>query len=345
MAFKKYIVSVMKDERIGLAASIVKVILLILSWVYGLGIKLVDLGYASGFRKRHKAGVPVVSIGNITLGGTGKTPFTIYVADYITHRGKKCAVLTRGYGNDEYKQIRDTLQDVKVFVSQDRVKSAEAAYGAGNEIIVMDDGFQHRRLKRDLEIVLLDGRRPFGNGKLFPRGILREPLTALKRADIFVITKVDNIDSSEREKLIGELEKLAPEVPIITARHKAAFLKDVTGAIYSVDSIKGLNACLVSGIVDPKYFAKAIKDLDAHIGLEISYGDHHQYSQKDIINIYKEASNRKCERIIVTEKDYVKLRELDLSSIEDKLFVLNISIEIESGKEKLVAGLNSIMAA
>ena len=340
---KRYILSLMKDERSSGADIAVKGVLWFLSRIYAAAIAAVDWAYRSGLRRQRKMPVPVVSVGNITLGGTGKTPLTIFLADHFTAAGKKAAVLTRGYGKDECRMLRDELPDAGVFTGQDRIKSARRAVSGGADILILDDGFQHRRIGRDLNILMLDTLSPFGNGYLFPRGILREPVPSLKRADIFVLTKTDMAPEGRVEDLTRRLEEIAPDKQVVLTRHKPVFMSDVTGGAYSTDDLSGKKVCLLSGIVDPGYFAHLVEELGGVIVVRRDHGDHHRYTQADIRDIFIKCEKQKAEAIIVTRKDYVKIRELDISSIEEKLFVLNIVIDIVKGKENFVAGLNSVV--
>ncbi len=340
--FKLYILSLMKDERRGFPHVIVKGLLRVLSLVYAGAVKAVDLGYRSGLRRVHEVGVPVVSVGNITLGGTGKTPFTIFLADYFLTAGKKPAVLIRGYGRDECGMLRDELPDVPVFVGQDRVAGARRAASGGRDVLILDDAFQHRRIGRDLNILLLDSVSLFGNGCLFPRGILREPVSSLKRADIFALTKTDRVSARRRKDIIRQLAEADPGKPVILTRHRPSFLTDVTGAAYSADSLHGKKVMLVSGIADPDHFAFLVEETGAEIVSRCDYADHHRYRQADIDSICAECAEKEAEAIVVTAKDHVKIKDLDTSRMEDKLFILNIVIDIVEGKEHLIAGLSGI---
>jgi tetraacyldisaccharide 4'-kinase len=341
---KVYMLSLMKNKRGGVFAFFIKGILRVLSWVYALAVKIVDYGYASGVRRRHKVSAPVISVGNITLGGTGKTPFTIMLANYFCEAGKKPAVLIRGYGSDEKKMLRDELPDVPIFVGQDRVRSAGRAIADGRDILLLDDGFQHRRIMRDLDILMLDGGSLLDEMFLFPRGTLREPLTSLERADILVISKADKLDKGQKEEVIRKLNIVAPGKPVITACHKPVFLNDVTGAVYPVENLGSQNVCIVSGIADPEYFSFLVRKNGATVALKLDYSDHHDYSQKDIDRIHAAAGGGDIDSIVTTKKDYVKMRLLDLSRIEEKLFILDIEMEIIEGKEALVGRLNSIVS-
>ena len=208
-SLKQYIHDLMHDRTNDLLSQVVKPCLLILSYAYGFLLKAHYFFYKVNLLKSYKSQIAIISIGNITLGGTGKTPFTIMLAERLTQKNKKkTAVLIRGYGEDEWKMLEERLgkYGIKVFVGRDRVKYAKQALQYGACSLILDDGFQHRRLRRDLDIVLLDSTNPFGNRHLFPRGILREPLDSLRRADIVVLTKVD--------KAKENIPAIADEMPL-----------------------------------------------------------------------------------------------------------------------------------
>ena len=343
MGIRLYIISIMKDEKKGLISLLVKLVLGFLSLFYGLGIKIVDWGYRSGLRKIVKGPVPVVSVGNITVGGTGKTPFSMYLADYFVSKGLKPGILTRGYGKDESIMMKDQLPGVPVIVGQDRVKSSLKAKNIGLDLVILDDGFQHRRLYRGMNILLIDTITFPGNGILLPGGVLREPIDAVKRADIFVLTKVDAAGKERKKAVEKLLRKYSEDTPVLSVRHNPVFLTDVTREVYSLDGMVNKNILLVSAIADPDYFKFLIEKNKGVVVSENLYSDHHPYSQLDINAINAKCMKYNVDMIITTNKDYVKMRELDISTIEQKLFILNIAVEIEEGKEKLLARLNSFI--
>ena len=343
MAFvRTYIEDLMRDRRDGLADKAVKFVLWLMSLVYGMAISLVDISYRKGLRRVHKVRVPVISVGNLTLGGTGKTPLTIFIADHLVSMGRKPAILMRGYGGDEDRMIKDEVPDVPVYAAQNRVKSARRAARKGRDSVILDDGFQHRRISRDLDILLIDGVSVFGNGSLFPRGVLREKVKAVSRADVFVITKVDRIDEERRAGISRLVSDIAPGKPVVMARHRPISVTDVTGSAFSPDSISARGVCLLSGIADPDYLSFLVGGLGADIKVRFDYGDHHDYNQKQINAVVRECEHRRVKTVITTKKDYVKIRELDISAIEDKILILNVAIEILQGKESLFAGLDSV---
>lgn len=232
---KQYIYSLMRDKRKGLIDLLPKLLLKIASLFYTSIIKIWNFCYETGIFKTHRVKAKVISIGNITLGGTGKTPFTMFLADLLKKQGKRVAVIIRGYGNDEWRLIERNSTSIPVIKGRDRLKSAREAETAHNaEILIMDDGFQHRRLSRDLDILLIDAKETFGNECIFPRGILREPLSAIKRAEVVVLTKADfgkdNIRNL-RITLSGDMKKHKALGPLILTMKAGRIIAPVLEAI------------------------------------------------------------------------------------------------------------------
>lgn len=314
----------------------------ILSRLYALGVYLVRAGYRSGIRRVHKAPIAVVSVGNLTLGGTGKTPMTIFIADHFTASKRKPAVLTRGYGNDECRMLADELPEVPVYKGQDRVKNVLKAARDGRDVAILDDGFQHRRLARDLNILLVDARAPFGNGFIFPAGALREPHDALRRADMVVITKVDGFTPEEIRSIKERVAAESGEKPVMLSRHLPVSFRDLTGSSYGLDVVEGRKVCLVCGIADPLYLDSIMARMGCVVEKKFFYPDHYKYRQEDLDEISRYRASSGIDNIVTTRKDLVKMRDLDMSGIEDISLALNIQIDITEGKESLIAGLDSV---
>ena len=343
LSVRTYMISIMKDRRNSFFDCFMKSVLLVLSWGYGIAVRIVDLAYKTGIRREYKVSIPVVSVGNLTLGGTGKTPFAIFLADYFISIKKNPAVLTRGYGRDESVMLKNEMPLVPVYVGRDRVLNAQRAVSEGKDVVILDDGFSHRRIERDLNILMIDGVNFFGNKSVFPRGVLREPVSALERADLFVLTKVDSASESRIKEIRSFLGEKAQGKAIVETRHKPSFLTDVTGAAYALECFKGKRIFVLSGIGDPDYFAFLLSASGAEIVERYDFMDHYAYRQKDIDRIYRDSVLKKIDGVIITAKDYVKIKKLDLSQVEEKIFILNIKIDIIGGKESLIAGLNSVI--
>lgn len=341
---RNFIYSLMIDARSGFLLDIIKIFLFALSLIYGFAIFVRKIFYKCGIFKTHKAMLKVISVGNITLGGTGKTPFVIALSQMLENELKKnVCVLIRGYGWDEQAMLKNKLADIPVIVGQDRARSAlKAVRLYGSNTAVLDDGFQHWELFRDLDIVLIDSKEPFGNSQLFPRGVLREPKEALKRADIIVLTKVDkggkNLDSIK-----SEITKINRGALFLEAIHKPSHLYDSKARRrHELTFINNKRVMLFSSIGDPAYFADTVIGLGAKIAEHVKFPDHHNYKKSDIDYILKRCSERSFDYIVTTEKDIVKLTRLGLYLSSYTVLVLAIELNITSGKEALVDRLNRL---
>ena len=342
---REYIHAIMLDKNGSLAAKAVAAVLGCVSMIYAFIMFKRKILYGMGVFRTHRVGAKVISIGNLTLGGTGKTPFTIMLARLLKNRMKKNpAVLIRGYGVDEQAMLERALQpdSIPVFVGQDRVRSARAAIGSiGADTLILDDGFQHWRIARDLDIVLVDTRNPFGNNRLFPRGILREPVSAMARADAAVLTKTDK-GLVDRDGIIKRIKAFKKDIVILEAEHRPTGLWELrTGMRLNLAALKGRGAHLVSSIGDPGYFEETVKGLGAVVRGHKMYPDHHVYSEDDAGDMLKDILQG--EWFLTTEKDAVKLDRLSaILRTEVVTAVLRVDMVITKGEEELIAGLNSL---
>lgn len=341
---KQYALDLMNDKKTDLLSRLVKACLSIVSYAYGFLVKCHDFLYNAGVLKSAKPEKSVLSVGNITLGGTGKTPFVVMLSEMLTAKNENTAVLIRGYGQDEWKMLEDKLspRGIGIFVGRDRLKSAFRAAENNAKFIILDDGFQHRRLKRDLDIVLLDAANPFGNRRIFPRGILREPPESLKRADIIVFTKIDkgktNIAALEKE-----LKKMFPGKTILKTVHSVKGIRNLRkGKQLDAGFLNKKEICLVSAICDPDYFRYTVLQTGAGVGLEFIFPDHHLYKRKDFEDIFKECERKGIDIVLVTEKDAVKLKDLRFSENNISVLALAIEMEIVEGKEELDARIRML---
>ena len=335
----------MTDKRSGWIFEILKAVLWIVSVFYGAGIVIRGLLYKFRIFETHSVPMKVISVGNITLGGTGKTPFVIELARIFREEFRRePAVLIRGYGWDESAMLKLKLKDTPILVGEVRARSARRAIKLyGSDTAILDDGFQHWELGRDLDIVLVDSRNPFGNGFLFPRGVLREGKKSLKRADIVVLTKVDSGIASDIESLKREICKIKGDIEILEAVHRPKHFYD-TKQRKDVDlsKIAGKRVILLSSIGDPEYFENTVKGLGAVVVEHIIFGDHHNYSASDRSKIMKRCSERAFDLIVTTEKDAVKLTRMSIVFLDHTVFVLVIATDITKGREALIGRLHSL---
>lgn len=316
--------------------SVLNFLLLPLSFLYTIIHQTRLTFYSLGILKVKKLPCRVISIGNITVGGTGKTPMAIAVARTLIDKGKKVAVLSRGYkgeksGSDEVLLISKRLGNIPVITGGNRYLSGSYAIDKYQvDTILLDDGFQHVQLKRDLDILLIDSTNPFGNGFTLPAGILREPLRNIKRADAIVLTRTDQ--AMDIHKVINRIKTLNPSAPIFKARHRpAGVVRLFDGRIEGVELVKDKKILIFSGIGNPEAFSFSLKELGAKIIEVMDYPDHYFYDERDIIGIERKAKDLSTEIIITTEKDATKLSDM---SLPDNLWALRVEMEIMNEREE-----------
>jgi len=297
------------------------------SVLYEKGLKR-DQGHAR--KRRARLSAPVISVGNIVAGGTGKTPMTLWLCRFLAENGFHPAVLSRGYGRksrepaavptgsgdlsalsrifgDEPVLMAERLHGVPVWVGRERLASGKAALEKGGvDIFVLDDGFQHLALDRDLDIVLLDCRSPFGNGFLLPRGPLREPVSSLERADALILT---HADCEQRVAEIKEnLEKAFPGKPVFACRHRLSGFRMASGGrVLPHDILKGVKAVGFAGIAGPEGFFQSLEKERIQLCGCFSFSDHYRYTEADLLRIVESATRSKAEIIITTAKDFVRV--------------------------------------
>jgi tetraacyldisaccharide 4'-kinase len=319
-----------QENQKGLVYLLVRLPSKSLSLFYFLIIKLRNLLYQTGIMKSSKLPAYVISVGNITVGGTGKTPFVIYLSEKLS-KNSKVGILSRGYGNqrnlaadDEAFPLPDNVVRV---IAQNRITGgAELIEKYATKTIILDDGFQHLRLKRDVNFVTIDATNPFGNGWVLPGGILREPLSSLNRADIFVITHSDLVTRDQLSLLESELNRYNKKV--IKTIHKPQHLVKINQAQKTIElsEIRNKNAWGFCGIGNPYQFRKTLELLCNTTGFSI-FPDHYYYSENDLIRIFQNAKNAEARFIITTEKDAVRLHGMKTPD-DIPLYYLKINIEI-----------------
>ena len=334
----------MTDKRGGWIFGILKLGLSVVSVLYGLALVVRALLYRYKILETHSVPMKVISVGNITLGGTGKTPFVIELARIFREEFRKePAVLIRGYGWDESAMLKIKLKDTPILVGEQRTKSALRAIKLyASDTAILDDGFQHWELGRDLDIVLIDSHKPFGNGCLFPRGVLREGKNSLKRADIVVLTKIDS-GSVDTGQLKSEIRKIRGDIEILEAVHRPRHFYDTKQRKdLELSKVSGKRVVLLSSIGDPGYFEDTIKGLGAIVVEHIAFGDHHNYGESDRTRIIKRCSERAFDFIVTTEKDAVKLARMSITFSDHTVLVLVITTDIIKGREALIGRLHSL---
>ena len=307
------------------------------AFLYGPVVAARNYGFDRGWLPSHAARVPVVSVGNLTLGGTGKTPMVEWIARWFRKRGARVAILSRGYGqaggmNDEGRALEENLPDVPHLQHPDRVALAQSAVlELETEVIVLDDGFQHRRLARDLDVVMLDALEPFGLSHLCPRGLLREPVRSLRRAGLVVISRSDLIADSDRAAIRAEAERHAGLLKWVEARHAPLELVDASGCTSSLGELGGKSVVAFCGIGNPEGFRRTLSTLGTELIDFRVFPDHHPYPALDVSSLERWVSGSGANLVLTTQKDSVKLRAASLGPAP--LRALRIGLEITAGRE------------
>ena len=317
----------------------------VLSWIYGRGVALRNYLYDKGVFEVHDLGARVISVGNLTVGGTGKTPIVAYLAAELAKQGEKVCILTRGYGReDESNRVlvsdgKSVLVDASVggdepvelaekllgkaivIADADRVRAAEwAKRKFGVTAFVLDDGFQHRKVKRDIDLICIDATDPFGKGKLLPAGRLREQVTNLNRTDTVVITRVEQVD--DISDLRSEISDVAPNAAVIECRTTLSGFWDLTAETQRRrDGREFIDAAEIAerqcygfcGIGNPDSFFRLLEQSGVNVTGKRSFRDHQRYTQQDIDDVESSARQLGADALVTTAKDAIKLSNLLIS--------------------------------
>lgn len=324
------------------------------AFIYGLGVSFTLWAYRSGWFKSKSVNTRVVCIGNITAGGTGKTTAVLLAASKLSQGGVRTGIVSRGYKRskkkgevvvlfdkdllnwqetgDEPYMMSQLLAEYKVpvVVSSDRYAAAtEALKEFRSQVILLDDGMQHHRLHRDANIVLIDAKNPFGYDALLPYGMLREPIAALERANLVVITHSDLVDPREIEDIKDRVRLVNDDIEIIESVHKPDYFFDVVERKKeALDVLKGREVVAFSAIGEPGSFEQTLRNLGVSLKQTWRFPDHSDYTLEQMETF---ASLRGDLPLITTFKDYVKLPEGWQDIIKGKLYILAIDMEIKNG--------------
>ena len=368
-SLEQFAIEVILNRRKGIRASTLRFILAGFSKLYG-GIVALRLAlFRHRIKRERHLGCLVISIGNLTVGGTGKTPVVEMFAKALSRGGRRVAILSRGYksvkppaaqrfrskvsgkpihnpprvvsdgksvlldskaAGDEPYMLAKNLDDVVVVVDKDRVKAGSHAIREfGVDTILLDDGLQYLRLQHRLDVVLVDRYAPFGNERMLPRGTLREPPKNLKRASYIFITKCDG---GSEDELIARIRKYNRTAEIIQCKHNPQYLRNiVTGEDEDLDFLKGKYVATISGIAVPESFENGLRKLGANVELTRRYADHHRYNEEEITTFIDRCVDRDLDMIVTTEKDFVRFPPIRSNDVP--IYYLRVEIEILSGHD------------
>lgn len=311
---------------------------------YTAGVVFRNWRFNSGARASTKVGVPVISVGNLTVGGTGKTPMVEYLAKFFRQCELRVAIISRGYGaedgavNDEALELEQKLPDVPHLQNPNRVEAAQIAIEElETQVILLDDAFQHRQIARDLDIVLLDALEPFGYGHLLPRGTLREPIAGLARADVVVLTRAELLSTDERAALRQRVERYRRDVIWAEATHAPQTLLSSTGEQAPITSLARQRVAAFCGIGNPAGFRHTIAACGYDLVELREFPDHHLYSSEDVQSLKDWADKLDVAAVLCTCKDMVKLSLPRMG--RRPLWAISIGMELTSGSTALEARL------
>ena len=384
---KDYLYAIITGKITGIIPSLLISLLTPLSYIYAVVLKTRGWLYDYGLLKQKQLPCGVISVGNIVAGGTGKTPVVIWIAKYLQNEGFQVGVLLRGYGRedrystlvvsdgkqiltpltesgDEASMIARKLPGAPVVVGSDRYTAGLEViqlWGHTNGVLILDDGFQRRQLARDLDILVIDSTQPFGTGKLLPAGTLREPKTALKRADVLLLTRTDLASESIN------FDRFVQKKPIFQTRHQPTRLyKLSTGSDRSesspidqgrlerdeecgLDLLKGQRILAVCGIGTPEAFVGTLHQFEPKTVELLAFPDHHRYSLADFSDISGMARQVGADMVVTTEKDSQKLEAFAATtefSLPESVpfFVLEVRLEIRTNPEDLKKRLRQVAA-
>ena len=347
MLDRETLLKIISGQRRGFFPWLVRCALCAAAQVYRLAIFFRNRNFDNGTNVT-RVEVPVISIGNLTTGGTGKSPMVIWLAAYLRQQEIRVAVLSRGYGvasnqaSDESLEFQQRLRDVPHLQNPDRVASAKIAIEELEmQALVLDDAFQHRKIARDLDVVLIDCTQPFGFGYLLPRGLLREPLGSLRRSDLIVLTRCNRITDLELAKLEQTIGKFT-SAPVVKTRTSATHLQQSSGEIVPLDSLASKKVFAFAGIGNHQNFWESLQSLDYQIQDKLAFPDHHNYTRADIVRIGDAASLASAEAIVCTHKDLVKVTADQVNQIP--VYALIVNVEIVAGEQKLKAAVDRVVA-
>jgi tetraacyldisaccharide 4'-kinase len=322
----------------GLHSNLFKGLLQPVSWFYGWMMSCRNALYRRGLLPSHNAPCPVICIGNITTGGTGKTPLVAWLCQYLSsEKSLRCTVLTRGYKSghrqtDEPAMLEARL-GIPVVVGADRIASTKIALERGPvDVFVMDDGFQHQRLARDLNVLCLDATNPFGYEKLLPAGLLREPVTAMRRAQCAVITRADQISEGELKTLITTIQAIAPGIRTATAVHQPTAVHILGSSTQPPSWLRERAVYAFCGIGNPNAFFATLEKLGIRCVGRRVFDDHYHCSNTDLEDLHEQALKHQAEILLTTEKNFPDIAAIN-ASVALPVGYLSVELAFQSGED------------
>ena len=343
---------IVSGEARGVTASAARAGLTVLEALYAPAVALRNCWYDFVPGAARRVDVPVVSVGNVTMGGTGKTPLTAAVVQRAVSRGVKTAIISRGYHakpgelNDEGKELTTRIPDCVYVQNPKRAQAAAelcAEESSRPQLIVLDDGFQHRRLARQLDIVLIDALNPFGYNRICPRGFLRESLSALRRAHCVVITRADRVEESELKRIEEKILSYNRDLVLARACHRPGVLRTLSGRTEPLSALAGKRVMAFCGLGNPDAFRQTVESLDCNVAAFKAYPDHHLYGESDEKEITALAEQAQADAVVCTMKDFVKLSPA-MAQKSIPVYGIEIDMAFLSGEADFWTLVDSVIA-
>lgn len=351
----------LSGRRRDASARALRTLLTIGSWGYSAVMEVRNVAYNRNWLTVHQAPAPVISLGNITTGGTGKTPMAAWLANWLLSEGFRPGLLSRGYrslesseiaseavsgqaaGNDEKRVLDRLCPGVPHLQQRDRVASAmRLCQDFDCNVLILDDGFQHRRLHRDLDLVLIDALQPWGFGYILPRGLLRESMSGLKRADLIVVTRADQCSEVVRDDLRSELAKYRGSRDCVEIAFVPTRLVGLDGGVHPISLTRDQTALSFCGIGNPVGFRQTLAGFGASGPLRV-YPDHYHYQPTDFRELAQQAIENHCEISLTTMKDMVKIPAESWTG--PPLYAVEIGVEFLAGEDLLKQQLHVVMTS
>jgi len=319
MAFRETYLEIISGQRRDFFAGCGRCVLTCFESIYLFGTTIRNFAFDRGWRTVHDVGVPVISVGNLTTGGTGKTPIVATVVRMLQQHGRSPGIVSRGYhaddtgSNDEKKVLARLCAEVPHLQDPDRVAAVRRIIDEFQvNAVVLDDGLQHRRLGRNLNIVLVDVTNPFGYDHILPRGLLRESVTGLRRADLILMTRCDQVSDEELHAVETRIRNIAPgyDHRPVHITFRADNLLDTGDTTLPVDHVNGQCVMVATAIGNPDGFVETCRSIGASVICEEFFPDHHHYTSTDVESIISNAERHQVDAVLTTVKDMVKIQTL-----------------------------------
>ena len=362
MTIQEHFYDLVSGRKTGVAADVLRGGLRILELPYCTAVSLRNALYDQQILPTRRFPVPIISVGNLTLGGTGKSPMTAWLCRLFLEQNLCPGLVSRGYkkkgneGNDEFLEMSLRFPTVPHLQQPHRAEAIQRLMQNGEvDVIILDDAFQHRQVERNIDMVLLDATAPFGFGYVFPRGTLREPLNSLRRADIVLLTRSDLVSETERKKIRQQVAAINPKSIWGETVHIPTSLVSLESMsaepIESLESIRGQSALAFCGIGNPAAFHKTLERCGVRVEKLIPFSDHYRYTDRDIDELTRTAKELGTDVILCTVKDLVKLNRQQFSGLSLRAVAIEIGFTLgesevseslgkSGGRQKLDRGIS-----